>query len=232
MRLRRRWVIGSLVGVGALGALAVGVAVASPLGDGEKPRDRIIERAAGILGLEAEKLNEALVQATADLSKEKRDAYLQKLVDAGTITAEERDQIKAWLDSMPAAVKKLPAIPKLPFGHGPLMSPHKPILPAPLLPGEPRLGGLREDLLPLFDQLAEEGILPQEKVDELRKLFEGKLSGEIEIEGVEGIERFKFDEHEFIVPRRFGPRFHREFRHEFRIRPDSKLTDPAPVPET
>jgi hypothetical protein len=211
-------VIGSLVGAGALGALAVGVAVASPLGDGERPRDKIIERAAGILGLETEKLNEALAQATADLTKERRDEYLQKLVDAGKITDEERDQIKAWLDSMPAAVKKLP------------------ILPAPLLPGEPRLGGLRKDLLPLFDQLAEEGILPHEKVDELRKLFEGKLSREIEIEGVEGIERFEIEGDEFMVPKRFGPRFgprfHREFRHEFKIRPDSKLTDPTPVPET
>ncbi|MBI4219134.1 MAG: hypothetical protein HY682_03245, partial [Chloroflexi bacterium] len=140
MRIRRRWLIGSLAGAGALGVLAVGVAIASPLGDGDKPRDKVIERAEAILGLEPGRLEDALQQARADIARDGRNEHLQQLVKDGVITQAEADEIKAWLDSMPEAVHKLPVM------TGPWPG------PAPLpIPSE-KLGRLQADIGPMLDK--------------------------------------------------------------------------------
>lgn len=214
MRIRRRWVIGSLVGAGALSALAVGVAVASPLGDDEKPRDKVIERAEAILGLESGRLEDALQQAQADIAKDRRNEHLDQLVKDGVITQAEADEIKAWLDSMPEGVKKLPGHP-IPL--------HK-LAPFPGFPGEPPILGfeLRKgdlealaDVGAMLDKLVGDGVISREQADEMLTLMKRG--------GIERIERFK------MHPRPFGPRFHDGVPFEWKLRPDWK-PQPAPTP--
>lgn len=219
MRIRRRWVIGSLLGLGALSAVAVGVAVAAPSGDdGERPRDKIIERAASILGIETDRLEDAIQQAQADLDEERRDERLQELVADGVISQEEADQIKAWLDSMPDAIKKLP------FKH---------FLPGPALRGHPdvfvvpKLEMLHGDIGRVLDDLVADGVITQEKADEIRALLkEGALEfKQFEVAPFHGERferRFRFD-----GPRHFGPGFPHELPFEWKRAPEA-----TPIPGT
>lgn len=212
MRIGRRWVIGSLVGAGALGALAVGVAVASPLGDGEKPRDKVIERAEAILGLESGRLEDALEQAQADIARDRRDAHLDQLVKDGVITQAEADEIKAWLDSMPEAVRKIPGK----FGLLPGVVP---------FPVPPEIGTLHHDIGTMLDKLIEDGAISQEQANEMRELFKKGA--------FEHAERFRMREFrgEFGVPHhpRFSPGSPHGLPFEWKLPPGWK-PKPAPTP--
>ncbi len=52
--------------------------------------------------IDPEELQKAFTEARQAIRDEALDNYLQKLVDDGTITQEQADQFKAWLDSRPA----------------------------------------------------------------------------------------------------------------------------------
>lgn len=209
MRIRRRWIIGSLVGLGALGATAVGVAVAAPSSQGESPRDRLIERAAAILGIETNRLETAIQQAQADLEKERRDEQIQKLVEEGILTQQEADDVKKWLDAMPDAARKVP------FKH---------FLPGPIPPNHrdafvvPRWGPLLGDIGGILDQLVADGVITQEKAEEIRDLLKEK-AGELDLRHheIKPFPRGNGFEHQFRFhgpAPHFGPRFPHELPFE------------------
>ncbi|MBI4306527.1 MAG: hypothetical protein HY678_09445 [Chloroflexi bacterium] len=185
MRISKRWLVGSLVGVAAVGSIAVGVAVAAPFGQeggdkpSEKPRDRVLERAAEILGVEPDALENAFKQANEDIRKERRDEVLAKLVTDGVITKEDSDKIKTWLDARPDAWEK--ARPHLegphalrPHGEAPHgLRPHARPFHPPKLPEMPKLPEIKPFTSPgdVFDDLVEQGIITEEKAKELKEFF-------------------------------------------------------------
>jgi competence protein ComGC len=61
-------------------------------------------RVAAILGLDQQKLVDAVKQAQGELPKETPDARLQELIANGTLTQQQADEIKAWMESRPADV--------------------------------------------------------------------------------------------------------------------------------
>lgn len=107
MRLRKRFIVMTTAGLVAVGALVGGVALASPLGDSDKPRDRVIERAAAELGVEPERLSNAFQKAQASLAAEAMKTKLQALVEMGKLTQQDAGDILAWIEARPAAVDKL-----------------------------------------------------------------------------------------------------------------------------
>lgn len=121
MRLRKRFLVMTTAGLVAVGALVGGVALASPLGDSDKPRDKVIERAAAELGVEPDRLSDAFEKAHASLAAEATKTKLQALVEAGRLTQQEADEILVWIEARPAAVDKLGPT----FGVHPFITPFK-----------------------------------------------------------------------------------------------------------
>lgn len=118
MRLRKRVIVLAVTGLAATGALVAGVAVASPPWDGGKPREKVIERTAEYLGVEPERLSDALAKACASLASEGVKAMLQAMVEAGKLKQQEADDIRKWIEARPAAVDKLgPGFHRSPFEH-------------------------------------------------------------------------------------------------------------------
>lgn len=73
------------------------------------PRQAALEaRVAEILGVDQQKLEDALKQAQGELPKETPEARLQELVASGTLTQQQADEIKAWQDSKPADIPNVP----------------------------------------------------------------------------------------------------------------------------
>jgi competence protein ComGC len=64
----------------------------------------LMARVAQILGLDQQKLVDAVKQAQGELPKETPDARLQELIANGTLTQQQADEIKAWMESRPADV--------------------------------------------------------------------------------------------------------------------------------
>ena len=99
------------VGVGVVSLAGVGLASAHTPGDSER-QDEIQDRVAEILGVDATDLDSALDQAREEYRDAKMDQRLDQAVADGTITQEEADEIRDWLDARPEVLEDLK-------GHGP-----------------------------------------------------------------------------------------------------------------
>jgi hypothetical protein len=120
VRISKRFILGPAVALAAIGTVLGGGALANPGGDsGDKPKDQVLEKAAKQLGVDPATLQDALKQAHQQVMLEQLAERLQKAVADGTITQEDADAIKAWIESRPAAVDKLgPKMFGLPGMHG------------------------------------------------------------------------------------------------------------------
>ena len=94
------------LGLDRLPGLAIGPL--PQIGDGTPA---VHARVAEILGVDAEAFEQALSDAQADLRSERAeehlDEMLDRLVEDGTLTAEEAGELRQWLDQRPAAADKL-----------------------------------------------------------------------------------------------------------------------------
>ena len=61
----------------------------------------LLGRVAEILGIDQQKLQDAVAQAQREKQEEALDNYLKSLIDQGKITQEQADQYKAWWQSRP-----------------------------------------------------------------------------------------------------------------------------------
>lgn len=93
-------------GVGVVSLAGVGLASAHGPGDSET-RSEITDRVAAILGVDSADLGTAFDQARGEVRTEKMDARLDQAVADGTITQEEADEIRAWMDSRPEVLDGL-----------------------------------------------------------------------------------------------------------------------------
>ena len=96
--------LGIILGLTAVSVLAIVGAfagIAAQDNDGDSERSSFAERVASILGLEKETVEDAFTQAKDAMQDERRDDYLAKLVEDGTLTQDEADAIEGWHDSQP-----------------------------------------------------------------------------------------------------------------------------------
>ena len=101
MTIKRWLVIPAVAGLAAVAALG-GMAAASSGGGGETG-----SRVAEILELDEETVTDAFKQAMQQRFDEALQARLDKLVEAGRITQEQADELKAWYDERPEGVPGL-----------------------------------------------------------------------------------------------------------------------------
>ena len=98
MTIKRWLIIPAVAGLAAVAALG-GVAAASSSGGGETG-----SRVAEILDLDEATVTDAFKQAMQQRVDEALQARLDKLVEAGRITQEKADELKAWYDERPEGV--------------------------------------------------------------------------------------------------------------------------------
>jgi hypothetical protein len=120
-----------LVSAAALTALCIGgVAFAQGNGDEntqpEAQQAAMLEKVCEIYqentgtAINADDLQAAFTQAQSEMQEEALDNYLNNLVEQGTITQEQADQYKAWLESKPEIdIPLAPGFPGADMQHGP-----------------------------------------------------------------------------------------------------------------
>ncbi|MBT3994395.1 MAG: hypothetical protein HOF01_01195 [Chloroflexi bacterium] len=97
------------VTAGLLGAFALAGAAFAQEGpvDGENPQDSIKDRVAEILGIDRDALDTAMSTARDEHREAQHDERLATLVEAGTITQAQADEIDAWEDAKPEVMNDL-----------------------------------------------------------------------------------------------------------------------------
>ena len=139
------------VTAGLLGAFALAGAAFAQEGpvDGEHPRDSIKDRVAEILGIDREDLDSAMSTARDEHREEKQDERLAALVEAGTITQEQADEIDAWEDAKPEIMDDLKKLAR-------------------------EYGGVKGDLAATIATLVEQEVITQAEADEIAAWTDAK----------------------------------------------------------
>jgi Ni,Fe-hydrogenase III small subunit len=73
-------------------------------------RDALMTRVASILGIDKQKIVDAVEQAQGEMRGQALDTKLQELIGQGTLTQQQADAYNAWIQSRPN-VPKLPMLP-------------------------------------------------------------------------------------------------------------------------
>jgi hypothetical protein len=79
----------------------------TPEADGggiKAPPIDVLERVADKLGIDEGELRSAFDEAKAEIRDERLDAHIARMGEAGKITAEEGDELRAWFDDRPAVL--------------------------------------------------------------------------------------------------------------------------------
>ena len=93
---------------GLLGALAISGTVFAQEGPaGGTTHDSVNEQIAEILGIERETLESAIETARKEYREAKQDKNLTAMVEAGTITQEQANEIDTWKDNKPEVIDRL-----------------------------------------------------------------------------------------------------------------------------
>jgi hypothetical protein len=199
---KRKLMLGTTAGL--IGALAIAGAAFADTGSTDgKPRDSIKDRVAEILGIEREALDSAMSTAREEQREVKQNERLAALVEAGTITQEQADEIDVWEDSKPEIMDQLRKLAK-------------------------EYGGVRGDLEATLATLVEQEVITQAETDSVIAWTEAKpeyfddlreeLRGDRDGEGRRG-------RHPHSRHHRGGPRGHKgpqgNFGSQGEVAPDS-----------
>lgn len=101
MGLPKKVIVVALVAAVVLVGSLAGLAVAQT-GTGDTGQSKtLLERVASILGIDQQKLQDAVNQAQREMRDEALNSYLKNLVDQGKITQEQADQYNSWWQARP-----------------------------------------------------------------------------------------------------------------------------------
>jgi len=102
MRKSPKFVLAAvLVAVMVIGCTA-GVALARDEDEaGQGSGDALMTRVAEILDVDQQQLEDAFRQAKSEFREEALDSRLQRLIDEGTLTQEQAEEFKAWIEARP-----------------------------------------------------------------------------------------------------------------------------------
>ena len=85
------------------GGTATGNTVLNQAANVTSSNDTLMARVAKILGIDQQKLQDAVKQARGDMQNEKLDKYLTNLVSQGKITQAQADKFTTWWTSKPTS---------------------------------------------------------------------------------------------------------------------------------
>lgn len=105
---KRKWIIVAVVAAvviltaGIIGGVAYAQTTSTPESTQTTPGKTFLARVAEILGIDQQKLEDAVAQAKKEMQDEALNQRLQALVEKGKITQEQADQYKQWWESRPS----------------------------------------------------------------------------------------------------------------------------------
>jgi competence protein ComGC len=127
-------------------------------------------RAAELLGMDQQKLEASLKQARTELEKENLDARLQELIADGTLTQQQADELKTWMNARPDVPMVAPGRLDEALGKGVITQEQVDALKAwqEAKPDIPNIGPT------IGERLVDEGIITQQQSDEYKAWMESK----------------------------------------------------------
>ena len=146
-------------------------AIASAQEDGLPERQGVlIAQVAEILGIDQQELEDALRQAQMELREGNLDARLQELIADGTLTQQQANELKAWMDARPDVPNIPPRQLKEALEQGIITQEQVDQLKAwvEARPDVPNIG------TPIGERLVEEGIVTQQQTDEYKAWMESR----------------------------------------------------------
>jgi competence protein ComGC len=146
----------------ALTAGSASAVLAQPAAKGPERRTALITRVAEILNIDQQKLEDAFKQAQQEQGTEALNQRLSELVTAGTITQQQADQFKTWIDARPDVPAVGPQQLKKLIEEGKITQQQADALKA-WQESKPDIPKIRPGL---GERLVEEGVLTQGQADE------------------------------------------------------------------
>jgi len=138
----------------------------------ELPERRValIAQVAEILGIEQQEFEAALRQAQTELQEGNIDTRLQELIAEGTLTQQQANELKAWMENRPDVPNIPPRQLKEALEKGIITQEQVDQLKAwvETRPDIPKLG------TPIGERLVEEGIITQQQADEYKAWMESR----------------------------------------------------------
>jgi len=95
-----KFTIAPLIAIILLGGSA-GIVLAQPEGKSPEQRAALMSKVSDILDIDQQKLESAFKQAQQEQREGSLDQRFNELVTAGTITQQQADELKAWMDARP-----------------------------------------------------------------------------------------------------------------------------------
>ena len=133
-------------------------------------RGALIAQVAEILDIDQQELEDALKQAQLELREGNLDARLQELIAEGTLSQQQADELKAWMESRPDVPNIPPRQLKEALEQGIITQEQVDQLKAwvETRPDVPQIGAT------LGERLVEEGIVTQQQADEYKAWMESR----------------------------------------------------------
>lgn len=104
-----RWLIGGVATTAVVAVVmlaAAGGAIMAQEDEGKQSRfSAFAAKVAGILGLDADEVEDAMEQAKQELADEALDDKLAMMVEKGMLTQQQADDWKAWMEAKPEGFK-------------------------------------------------------------------------------------------------------------------------------
>ena len=140
--------------------------------EGETPERQgaLIARVAGILGIDQQELENALKQAQTESREETLEARLQELIAEGTLTQEQANELKAWMEAKPDVPMVPPRQLKEALEQGIITQEQVDQLKA-WMESKPDIPGI---VPTMGERLIEEGIITQQQADEYKAWMESR----------------------------------------------------------
>ncbi|MBM4446627.1 MAG: hypothetical protein FJ023_04650 [Chloroflexi bacterium] len=169
MRKIQKFVLATVLVAIMLISSAPAIALAQEDGAPER-RGALIAQVAEILGIDQQELEDALKQAQMELRQETLDARLQELIAEGTLTQEQADDLKAWMNARPDVPNIPPKQLKEALEKGVITQEQVDQLKAWMeaKPDTPNIGAT------IGERLVEEGIVTQQQADEYKAWMESR----------------------------------------------------------
>jgi predicted secreted protein len=140
--------------------------------EGEAPERQgaLIARVAEILGIDQQELENALKQAQTESREETLKARLQELIAEGTLTQEQANELKAWMEAKPDVPMVPPRQLKEALDNGIITQEQVDQLKA-WMESKPDIPGI---VPTMGERLIEEGIITQQQADEYKAWMESR----------------------------------------------------------
>ncbi|OGN91275.1 MAG: hypothetical protein A2Z70_02865 [Chloroflexi bacterium RBG_13_48_17] len=140
--------------------------------EGENPEHQsaLMSQVAEILGIDQQDLENALKQAQTELREETLDARLQELITEGTLTQEQADEFKSWMETKPDVPVVPPGQLEEALEKGAITQEQIDQLKA-WMESKPDIPGIMPTM---GERLVEEDIITQQQADEYKTWMESR----------------------------------------------------------